>query len=350
MPTNQPLLFNRFPQLGTLPWTSLAMVPTPVEALPQGLVEADAWIKRDDLTSQSYGGNKVRKLEFLLAHASARGARRLITVGAAGSHHALATAVFGRQLDFDVSLVLFPQPLTDHVREVLLTDAALGAELRYTPRMTMVPAALTAARLAHWRERVQMIPAGGSNEIGTLGYINATIELADQIESGQLPVPDAITLALGTLGTTAGIAIGLTLLQLPIRVYATRITSKLVANERALHSLIEKTCRLLQQRGVTVSAADAIGRITFSHAQIGPGYGQGTEAAEAARIAFERVGLQLDLTYTAKAAADFFLVAKDPTVKRVLFWHTLSGCMPPVQLASVDALPRPFRDYLLGRA
>src|SRR5688572_13833817 len=127
--TAQPLLFDRYPQLARIPWMSLAEVPTPVQPIDLQIGGAECWIKRDDLTSQIYGGNKVRKLEFLLAHAAARGVKRLITAGAAGSHHALATAVFGRQTGFAVSLVLFPQPLTDHVRAVLLTDAALGAEL-----------------------------------------------------------------------------------------------------------------------------------------------------------------------------------------------------------------------------
>jgi 1-aminocyclopropane-1-carboxylate deaminase/D-cysteine desulfhydrase-like pyridoxal-dependent ACC family enzyme len=344
----KPLLFDRYPELAGIPWLGLAEVPTPVQpiALPPG--RAETWIKRDDLTSQIYGGNKVRKLEFLLAHAAARGAKRLITAGAAGSHHALATAVFGRQTGFGVSLVLFPQPLTDHVRAVLLTDAALGAELRFTPRMTMVPAALTGARLAYWRERIQMIPPGGSNEIGTLGYINATVELAQQIENRELPMPETIVLAIGTLGTAAGIAIGLSLLQLPVRLVATRITSKLVANERALRGLIQKTCGLLQRHGVSVSAEDAWRRITISHEQIGPGYGQGTEMAEAARAAFQRIGLTLDLTYTAKAAADFMAAAGRSPRGPVLFWHTLSASMPAVQLPSPEALPPQFRAYLLG--
>jgi D-cysteine desulfhydrase len=343
---SQPPLYDRYPQLGVLPWVSLADVPTPVERIELGSGAVETWVKRDDRTSRVYGGNKVRKLEFLLAHAAARGATRLITAGAAGSHHALATAVFGQQQGFDVSLVLFPQPLTDHVREVLLTDAALGAELRFTPRMTMVPPALTGARFAHWRERVQMIPPGGSNEIGTLGYINATLELGKQIESGDAPVPDAIVLAIGTLGTTAGIAIGLSLLQLPTRVWATRITSKLVTNERALNRLIENTCRLLQKHGVSVSAADACARVTLSHEQIGPGYGQTTTAADGARTVFEGIGLQLDPTYTAKAAADLLNLIQQPGARRVLFWHTLSGQMPPVDLPPTESLPVPFRSYL----
>ena len=343
----QPLLYQQYRQLARVPWLPLADLPTPVQRieLRPGI---ETWVKRDDLTSRDYGGNKVRKMEFLLAHAGARGASRLITAGAAGSHHALATAVFGRQTGFDVSLVLFPQHLTEHVREVLLTDAALGAELRFTPRMTMVPAALTGARLAHWRERIQMIPPGGSNETGTLGYINAVLELARQIESGELPAPETIVLAIGTLGTTAGIAIGLSLLKMPVRLIATRITSKLVANERALRSLLQGTCTLLQKHGVNVSAEDAWQRITLSHEQIGPGYGQATEKAETARAAFEKLGLTLDLTYTAKAAADLMELLASSPKGPVLFWHTLSSTMPAVDLPSPEVLPPRFRAYLQG--
>ena len=324
------MLFEQYQQLAGIPWLPLANLPTPVQRI-ELRPGVETWVKRDDLTSRDYGGNKVRKMEFLLAHAAARGASRLITAGAAGSHHALATAVFGRQTGFDVSLVLFPQHLTDHVRDVLLTDAALGG-----------------ARLAHWRERIQMIPPGGSNETGTLGYINAVLELARQIESRELPAPETIVLAIGTLGTTAGIAIGLSLLKMPVRLIATRITSKLVANERALRSLLQGTCTLLQMHGVKVSAEDAWQRITLSHEQIGPGYGQATEKAQTARASFEKLGLTLDLTYTAKAAADLMELLAGSPKGPVLFWHTLSATMPAVDLPSPEVLPPRFRAYLQG--
>ena len=347
-----PPLFQRYPQLASIPWTQLASVPTRVEYIdvPATARAANAltglWVKRDDLTSDQYGGNKVRKLEFLLAKARARGAQRLITAGAAGSHHALATAVFGRQLGFQSTLVLFPQPLTPHVREVLLTDAALGAELRFTPRMTMVPTALMGARIAHWRERTYSIVPGGSDATGSLGYVNATIELGEQIARGELPAPDTIALAAGTLGTTAGITVGLTLLDLPTRVVATRITSRLVSNERNLHALIRSTCELLGTHGVPVDAESASKRLTLIHDQIGPGYGQSTRAAEEAMAWFAQFGLTLDITYTAKAAAGLLELLPREKAGRVLFWHTLSAVMPPVALPSVEQLPRPFRNYL----
>ena len=342
-------MFTRFPGTRRLPWVSLARLPTPVEQTTLHLDRAITfWVKRDDQTSTVYGGNKVRKLEFILASATARGARRLLTAGAAGSHHALATAVYGAQLGFKTSLVLFPQPLTEHVREVLLTDFAFGAELRWTSRMTMVPGAITAARFVHWRERTLVIPPGGSDPIGTLGYVNATLELGEQIEAGLLPVPDEIIVAAGTLGTSAGIALGLALLGLPTRIRATRITSRLVTNERALHNLIRATAALLQAHDVPIDAEAAVQRVTLTHEQIGAGYGRITDAAAAAQAAFATLNLQLDPTYTAKAAADFLEAVRARPDARLLFWHTLSATMPAIELPSVSDLPRPFRTYLEG--
>jgi 1-aminocyclopropane-1-carboxylate deaminase/D-cysteine desulfhydrase-like pyridoxal-dependent ACC family enzyme len=345
----RPLLFERYPQLASIPWVSLAQVPTPVESVQFGS-GVPIWVKRDDLTSPIYGGNKVRKLEFLLARARQLGARRLITAGAVGSHHALATAVFGRELEFDSTLVLFPQPLTDHVRQVLLTDAALGAELRFVPRMTMVPTAIVGARFAHWRERTLVIPPGGSDTTGTLGYLNAALELGQQIEQGQLPAPERIVVAAGTLGTAAGIAIGLTLLDLSTEITATRITSKLVSNERALERLIHKTCDVLDQHGVRVSATRALEKVHMTHDRVGRGYGQPTEAARDACEAFARAGLQLDMTYTAKAAADLLALHSAHPHERLLFWHTLSATMPSVELATPEVLPARFRTYLMSGA
>jgi D-cysteine desulfhydrase len=336
------LLFERYPQASRIPHVPLAVLPTPVERLE---LLPNLWIKRDDLTSPHYGGNKVRKLEFILAHARTRGATRLITAGAAGSHHALATTVFGRRLGFDVTLVLFPQPLTDHVRQILLTDHALGAELRFTRQMTLVPTAVTAARLGYWRERVQVIAPGGSDPIGTLGYVNAALELGVQIEEGALPEPDLILVAAGTMGTAAGLAIGLTLLGARGRVVGTRITSRLVTNERALQRLIRDTCKLLGAHGIRVDSSAAIGRVRLSHDQVGPGYGRSTPAAEAAHALFAALNLELDPTYTAKAAADLLQTHARAPDERALYWHTLSSSLPRADAAS-RPLPAQFRAYL----
>ena len=339
--SDRPLL-QRYPTLrSTTPWLQLAELPTPVEQIV--LDDRTFWIKRDDLTSPAYGGNKVRKLEFILGEARRRRATRVITVGAAGSHHALATTVFARSLGMDTTLVLFPQAFTPHVREVLLADATLGAEVRYTGRMATVPTALAAARIAHWSARAFVIPAGGSDPLGTLGYVNAALELGEQVDAGLLPAPEVIVLPAGTLGTTAGVALGLSIANLPTRIHATRITSRVITNDRVLRKLIADTAALLQNGGVQVDAHDAIARVHLSHDQIGPGYGVATEAGEAAAAEFATHGVHTDPTYASKAAADLMTLPRD---QRVLFWHTLSAITPPFDPEAVRNLPPQFQRYV----
>lgn len=342
-------LFRRFPELhGRLPWLPLAHTPTPVEPLDGPAPEL--WIKRDDLTAEPYGGNKVRKLEFLLAQAKQRGAKRLITVGAAGSHHALATTIYGRQLGFDVSLVLFPQPLTQHVREILLLDHSYGAELRYTRRMELVPAALFAATLRYRDQKAFVIPPGGSDAIGTLGYVSAALELAEQIAAGEVPEPRTVVVAAGTLGTAAGLALGFVIAGMQTRVKAIRITSRIVTNERVLARLVRGAELLLQRAGVHVNAADeAIARVELMHGFIGRGYGMETDEGARAAEQFSQRGIHLDPTYTAKAAAAF-MAQSHAMPKPALFWQTLSAREPLERIANADvaALPKAFREYLLA--
>ncbi|HET9438947.1 MAG TPA: pyridoxal-phosphate dependent enzyme [Longimicrobiales bacterium] len=343
-------LFDVYPELaGRIPWVRLGTFPTPVEALAVG--RSDVFIKRDDLSAQPYGGNKVRKLEFLLAAAQARRARRLITVGAAGSHHALATTIYGKQLGFDVTLILFPQPLTAHVRDILLLDVAYGAELRYTGRMETVPTALFATSMRYRRQGAFVIAAGGSDAIGTLGYVNAALELAAQIRLGNMPQPASIVAAAGTLGTVAGLALGFALAQLPIRILGVRITSRIVTNERALMRLIRGADDLLRRAGIAGTRAEqAFRSVEIRHEQMGSGYGVATAAGDAAAHTLSATGIHLDTTYTAKAAAALLQHVK-AAAGPVLFWHTLSAAEPPLPAhVRVDNLPTPFQTYLQSQA
>lgn len=375
----RPPLFARFPRLeGSIPWRSLGVRCTPLEhvdlALPGGGTRR-ILVKRDDLTARPYGGNKVRKLEFILADAHARGARRVITAGAAGSHHALATTLYARELGMDATLVLFPQARTEHVRRVLLLDRALGAELRFTPRMESVPLALARARLAHRGNKPYLIAPGGSDAIGTLGYVSAGLELADQLVDFLPPAggaqeggaggrdphgfaapgavgdgPTSIHMAAGTLGTVAGLALGLALAGVDVPIRATRITSRIVCNDISLRRLIDRTAAYLRRAGIDeVPTRRAAAMVELRHDQIGAGYGRETEAARVASSIFEAAGLVLDPTYTAKAAADL-LATPDTARGTPLFLHTLSA-FEPLELARDTTpadLPRPFRAYLQG--
>jgi len=340
------LLFERFPALRSAsPLVPLAQLPTPVGAQQVG--EREILVKRDDLTARPYGGNKVRKLEFLLAQAIADGQGRVVTAGAFGSHHALATTVYGRRCGLQVTCVLFPQPLTAHVREVLRLIAANGAELRFTRRMEGVPFALRRARWAGRAEGACIIPPGGSNPIGALGYVEAGLELDAQIRSGVCVEPGRVYVAAGTLGTAAGLAIGLALADRPIPVHAVRITSSLVTNRRALGNLVRGTLNLLRPAASTLPTVDRIiDGIVLRHDQLGEGYGRETSAARVATAAFAGAGLVLDGTYTAKAAAA--LLADSTAERPALFWHTLSAFqpIPEGQAPDLARLPEPFRTIL----
>ncbi len=198
--------------------------PTPVQALERLSTHlgSEVWIKRDDKTSAKYGGNKPRKLEFLLGQALSRGHKTVVTGGGIGTNHGLATAVFGRTLGFHVVLGLFGQPVTAHVRKSLLLYHAYGAEMFYVSNL------LTALWRFYVSERFRrrdayFIPGGGSSPVGVLGYVDAGLELAMQVERKEMPPPKVIYLPVGSGGTMAGLVLGLRLAGLKTRVVGIRL-------------------------------------------------------------------------------------------------------------------------------
>ncbi|MEJ2677675.1 MAG: pyridoxal-phosphate dependent enzyme [Gemmatimonadota bacterium] len=335
-------LFRRFPPLAErLPWLRLGSGVTPVERAAADFPAA-LWVKRDDLTGSAYGGNKVRKLEFLLADARRRGCGRLITGGAFGSHHVLATTLYGTGAGFQVTAVLYPQQVTPHVREVLGAIHGLGAQLRYCRHMALLPASLRLARLARYGDAPYAVPPGGSSPVGALGYVSAGLEMAEQVSDGAMPPPDFVHVAAGTLGTVAGLAIGFALSGLEARVVGVKIVPDYVASLRALRRLVRATLAVLAGAGATdlPSTDDIIGRVELKGGYLGQGYGRPTAAGEAALERFSDLGLGLDPTYTAKtAAAVLDALASTPGVH--LFWHTLSAAMPVVPQRA--GLPERFR-------
>lgn len=323
-------LFRWFPTLAdSVPWLPLGDGPTPVERVDTGgELAAELWVKRDDLTSGLYGGNKVRKLEYLLADARRVGAGRVITTGVVGSHHCLATAVHARRVGLPASLVLFPQPMTEHAREVAALNEAWADEICRCGTFATQPFHEAAVRWRRRRDRPYVIPGGGSNALGALGYVGAALELADQVRDGALPRPDTIVVAAGTLGTVAGLAVGAAMTSLTDRILAVRIVPSTVANTWTLARLIEGTARLLGDQGVAVPDARTVADLVELRGdQVGPGYGHPTEAGERAAAWFAPYGLTLDPTYTAKTAAALLDRAAG-AAGTFLYLHTLSSVQP----------------------
>jgi D-cysteine desulfhydrase len=325
-------LFRRHPRLAdVVPWRPLGAFPTPVERLPlpHGAPEGELLVKRDDLASDVYGGNKVRKLEHFLAEAELCRRTGLVTLGGLGTNHGLATAIHGRRLGFEVDLALYDQPRTEEVERTLRAFERLGAR---THLFDSEAGAFLGARRVMARERGRgaspfFINVGGTSRLGTLGYVNAAFELAEQIRDGELPVPDRIFVALGTCGTAAGLLAGLRLAGIPSVVCAVRVTGIFPANRFMVRHFAADVAGWLREREPAVETGSLpLERLEVIGDQRGPGYAVPTpEAREALEWAAPR--LALETTYTGKALAaclEYCRSGMRPG-EAVLFWHTWAG-------------------------
>jgi 1-aminocyclopropane-1-carboxylate deaminase/D-cysteine desulfhydrase-like pyridoxal-dependent ACC family enzyme len=348
-------LFERYPGLrGNLPWVALGDLPTPVERLDGLPGEAELWVKRDDISGTPYGGNKVRKLEFLLADALERGAREVATFGAAGSNHALATAVYGQQLGLDVTLFLMRQPRTSYVAANLLADVAFGADVRhFDDRQHAEAGAWAYAERARHERGVEpyIIPFGGTTPLSVGGDADAGLEVAEQIESGELPKPDIVYVAVGSGGTAAGIALGLALAGVSCEILGVRVTPEEVIAEASFRRLVRQGATELRERDASVPdiAEAALAGFRLRGDQFGDGYAVGSPAgADAIRQAAE-AGMTLEGTYTGKAFAALLGDAAEGALagKRVLFWNTYNSreLGPHIEGVSPTDLPESAREY-----
>lgn len=342
-------LVERWPQLSRLARVGLAQLPTPVELLKGASDKLDTqiWVKRDDLTAAKYGGNKVRKLEYLLGHARERRANTIVTAGSVGSHYVFATALYGREHGMETYAVVTPQPYERHVEEQLRAELAVGAHLYPAESLAGVArrmAELT-LRLRFWGRRPYVVPFGGSNLYGTLAFVNAGIELAQQVDAGLCPDFDAIYVATGTCATAAGLALGLAAGGMKTRVVAVRIIDRLFANRARIGALAvqaERHLRLLDPRFPMV-ADRAISSVELDHQEIGRGYGWPTPASAAARELAASEGLSLDTTYTSKALASLLREATgERRGQKLLFWNTLSSADLQPYIGQVVEAPERF--------
>jgi D-cysteine desulfhydrase len=332
-----PLLHERFPALReTLPHLALDhRRPTPVRSLA-GLSVAggELWLKDDGAYGAGgWGGNKVRKLEWLLPAAERRPNRTILTFGGLGTNWGLAAALYGRERSVDVALALIDQPVDEHVRAQLERLARSGATIHRTRTRTRTVAALPWLLLRHRRGRhlPYLLPAGGSSPLGAIGYVEAALEIAAQVDAGELPEPAHVITAVGSGGTAAGLALGLRLAGMRSKVTGIVVSDALPLDRRALLRLARRTAALLDRRGA--GGAAALGSdldLASLDGWIGPGYGYRTEAGERARIAADRVGLRLDPVYTAKAMAATLELVRSGRfgAGSVLFVHT-DGPRPP---------------------
>ncbi len=347
-------LFEFYPGLGErVPRVMLASLPTPVirRGWP-GNPDRSVWIKRDDLSSPLYGGNKIRKLEFLLGRALSENRKAVMTFGVVGSNHVLATARCSKKLGLACIAILSRQPRTSYLPANLAAVARSGAKTCDYPNIgEQAAAAVTELRREKKRAGIYplIIPAGGSNATGATGFVNAAFELRMQIDQGLLPEPAFIYMAMGTIGSVAGLGLGLAAAGLNSRIIAVKVVDDSVANPRVLKSLWRRTVMRLRKYDENFPDLPFDPeRFDVREQYLGAGYARGTPEGLQAIAIGGKLGLRLEGTYTGKTLAAMNDDLADPNFAAyTLFWNTAnSRALPPANGLDMSLLDPGLQKYL----
>jgi L-cysteate sulfo-lyase len=315
--------------LARFPRHFLAHLPTPLERLDRLSAELggpEIWIKRDDCTGLSTGGNKTRKLEFLMAEAEAQAADMVMTQGATQSNHARQTAAFAAKLGMKCHILLEDRTGSNdpnyNTNGNVLLDHLHGATTEKRPGGNDMNAEMEAVAdtLRADGKNVYTIPGGGSNPTGALGYVNCAFELLNQVNSTGLKI-DHLVHATGSAGTQAGLITGLQAMNAQIPLLGVGVRAPKPKQEENVYNLACATAEKLGCAGV-VKREDVVANTDY----VGEGYGIPTESGlEAIRMFAELESILLDPVYSAKGAAGLIdLVRKGHFKKgeRVVFLHT----------------------------
>jgi len=318
--------------LDDFPRACFAHLPSaldPLANLTQLLGGPQLWIKRDDQIGLGIGGNKTRKLEFLMGEALAQGARKVVTFGGLQSNHVRQTASAARRLGLEPHLFLLarrPEQMTGN----LLLDELTGARLYFVGRglgrhQSIERSIHVMGRLARMTPGLggpdtYIIPVGGHSPIGALGYVNAAFELTDQAAERNLRV-DYVVTAAGTGGTLAGLMAGFALRGALTRVIGVDVGNLWTGFRASIARLATETVQLLGGgRCFEEGDVDLVGGF------VGQRYGVPTpEGVEAIRLLAETEGIFLDPVYTAKAMAGLISLARQGRFRpdeNVVFLHT----------------------------
>ncbi len=315
------MLLSRFPRL------RLAHLPTPLERMPRLSKElgVNLWIKRDDCTGMSTGGNKTRKLEFLFAEAEAEGADMVMTQGATQSNHARQTAAFAARLGIACHILLedrtgYNNANYNHNGNVLLDHLHGASTEKFAGGHDMVAEMEKAAQQKRDEGyKVYVIPGGGSNPTGALGYVNCAFELLGQANDSGLVI-DRLVHATGSSGTQAGLVTGLCAMNANVPLLGIGTRAPKPKQEQMVYDLALKTA-------AKIGCPDVVKRddVVANSDYVGEGYGLPTDAGiEAIRMFAELEGILLDPVYSAKGASGLIDLARNGEFKdqTIVFLHT----------------------------
>ena len=351
-------LFRHLPQL-SIPWVTLGEFPTPLEELDCTQRSGPLLIKREDLSSPYYGGNKVRTLEAHLGRAKAFGAKEVWATGAYGSNHAIATVTHGQRIGLETGVMLWPQPPTETAQRNM--RAMLSKRPYVWPLASVVTLPLGMTRLPRRaRAPVYLMSPGGATIEGAIAHISAALELAEQIDAAGVPTPEAVVVAVGSTCTSAGLLAGVHLAarfgiafrdRVP-RIHAVRVTPWPITSRLRIARFAAQTFQAVTSLAglrMSISTRELYAGLRVDHRYLGRGYGRPTRRG---RVAQERMaslgGPRLDDVYSAKSGAAFFSLAKRIKNDRPLvFWATKSSApLPDCQPRELRLAPRTWRRWL----
>ncbi len=315
--------------LAQFPRVKLCMAPTPLERMPnltKALGGPDIWMKRDDLTGMGGGGNKVRKLEYLAGEALARGADHLVTQGAVQSNHVRQTAAVAAKLGLRCTAVLEHRIETNDAAYLnngnVLLDRLMGIDIEYRPGGTDMQAAIeeVGAKLERQGAKPYLIPGGGSNPTGALGYVHVAAELVAQANEMGLTI-DRLVHATGSAGTQAGLVAGLHALSSPIRTLGIGVRNPRDKQEANVLKLAQATVAHLGiDRPLPAGAVEA------NCDYVGTGYGHPTPGMiEAVQMVARTEGIFLDPVYSGKGMAGLIDLIRTGVFHKgqtIVFLHT----------------------------
>jgi 1-aminocyclopropane-1-carboxylate deaminase/D-cysteine desulfhydrase-like pyridoxal-dependent ACC family enzyme len=359
-------LFRHYPTLqDTLSYVALGDLPTPVHYcadLSAQYPSTRIFIKNDGVTgklqpdgTRAFGGNKLRKLQYLLADALADGHKAVLTFGCVGSNHALQTTVCAQSVGLDSICMLLPQPNSRIVRRNLLLQNAYKGILIFSKTELERALATTEICEAYKKETGLLpysIPTGGSTARGAIGYVEAAFELKEQIEAGVVPMPDHLYVTLGSGGTAAGLLLGCKAAGLELNFHLVLCAPEdLSVAWQDLETLFCATNDLL------ISLDPTFPRCEFTRdnccivdGYTGTEYGLFTsEGVEAMHLIKTTEGIELDGVYTGKCMSALLADLADTTLddSTILFWNTFCAEAMTQKIAHVDyhELPKDFHVY-----
>jgi L-cysteate sulfo-lyase len=317
------MLLSRFPRV------SLAHLPTALELMPrlsEHLGGPNIYVKRDDCTGLGTGGNKTRKLEFLMADAVANDADVIITQGAVQSNHARQTAAAARKMGMECELVFekrVADPSDPYINSGnVLLDRIFGANLRDVDQGTDMDAAMeeVAEELRNSGSTPYIIPGGGSNRIGALGYVDCALEFMSQADSEGIVI-DHVVHATGSAGTQAGLITGLKATNANIPLLGIGVNAPKDVQEEKVYKLAVETAEYVGAPGV-VKREDIVANCDY----VGEGYGIPTRAMNDAVMLLARLeGLLFDPVYSGKGLSGMIdLIGKGffGDARNIVFIHT----------------------------